>query len=59
MKIKVRLSTNLIGSTVENEIEINGEDLVGLSEEEKKDYINEVAWGHVIENMIDWTWEVI
>lgn len=58
MNIKVSVSINLVGCTAEDEIEIDDEDLIGLSEEEKEDYINEVAWEYVIDNMIDWIWEV-
>ena len=59
MKVRVRVSTNKVGSDSYDEIEINSKDLKGLSEEEKEREIDKQAFDYICESMIDWGWQVI
>lgn len=59
MKVRVRVSTNKIGSDSYNEIEIDDEDLEGLSEEEKEKEIDKLAFDVICESMIDWGWQEV
>jgi hypothetical protein len=55
MKIKISVSTRYIGSKDTEEIEIDDEELEGMTEEEQEKYIEEIAKEQMFE-MIDWTW---
>lgn len=60
IKIKITVSTNLIGCTTEGVIEIDNEDIVGLSDEDATDFINERVVDEILGNeLINWTWEVV
>ncbi|HBG7056104.1 TPA: hypothetical protein KQ981_003004 [Clostridioides difficile] len=56
MKINVHVKTNKIGSDCELEFEIDDDDLKDISDEEREDYIDKIAWDYVFENFIDWNW---
>jgi hypothetical protein len=55
MKIKISVSTGLVGSRREEEVEVPDQDLEGLSQEEQEKYLDEYAqewlWSH-----IDFAW---
>ncbi|HCQ5967524.1 TPA: hypothetical protein OLZ70_001388 [Clostridioides difficile] len=56
MKINVHVKTNKVSSDCELEIEIDDDDLKDMSDEEREDYIDKIAWDYVFENFIDWNW---
>ncbi|HBF0312706.1 hypothetical protein KLN18_15050 [Clostridioides difficile] len=56
MKINVHVKTNKVSSDCELEIEIDDDDLKDMSNEEREDYIDKIAWDYVFENFIDWNW---
>lgn len=56
MEVNVWAKTNKVGSISENVIEIDDDDLKDMSNEEKDDYIDEITWDYVRENLIDWGW---
>lgn len=56
MKINVHVKTNKIGSDCKLEFEIDDDDLKDMSDEEREDYIDKIAWDYVFENFIDWNW---
>ncbi|HBF2041663.1 TPA: hypothetical protein KRL75_001593 [Clostridioides difficile] len=56
MKINAYVKTNKIGSGCEFEFEIDDDNLKNMSDEEKKDYIDKIAWDYVFESFIDWNW---
>ncbi|WP_438939515.1 DUF7167 family protein, partial [Clostridioides difficile] len=44
------------GSDCELELEIDDDDLKDMSDEEREDYIDKIAWDYALENLIDWNW---
>lgn len=40
MKIKLNISTGFAGADYEDEVEVDDSEIEGMSEEEKRDYIN-------------------
>ncbi|HIE0298016.1 TPA: DUF7167 family protein [Clostridioides difficile] len=56
MKINVCVKTNKVGSDCELELEIDDDDLKDMSDEEREDYIDKIAWEYVFESLIDWNW---
>ncbi|EOE7167613.1 TPA: hypothetical protein KPG21_000451 [Clostridioides difficile] len=56
MKINGYVKTNKVGSGCELELEIDDDDLKDMSDEEREDYIDKIAWDYVFENLIDWNW---
>lgn len=54
-KFKVSLSTKYVGSKVEDEIEIEDEELEGMSTNERETYIEDVVREWVYDE-IDWGW---
>ncbi|WP_165484088.1 DUF7167 family protein, partial [Clostridioides difficile] len=50
MKINVHVKTNKIGSDCELELEIDDDDLKDMSDEEREDYIDKIAWDYALEN---------
>lgn len=60
MRVKILVSTNRVGSKVESTIEIDNEDIVGLSDEDATDFINERVVDEILGNgLVHWTWEVV
>ncbi len=60
MRVKILVSTNRVGSKVESTIEIDNEDIVGLSDEDATDFINERVVDEILGNgLVNWTWEVV
>lgn len=60
MRVKILVSTNRVGSKVESTIEIDNEDIVGLSDEDATDFINERVMDEILGNgLVNWTWEVV
>lgn len=60
MKIKIIVLTNRVGSKDERTIEIDYEDILGLSDEDAEEYINECVVGEMLgDGLINWTWEVV
>lgn len=57
MKITVFAKTNKVGSTSENEIDIDDDDLKGMSNEEKEEHINKIALEYILESVIEWGWD--
>jgi hypothetical protein len=55
MTITVWASTWIVGSEYTKEIEIDDEDLEGLSEEEQSEFIDSCA-REVIWDLIEWGW---
>jgi len=58
MKIKVGLSIGLSGCRIIEEIEVDDEELEGLSDEEKVNHLNEYAKEHA-DNYVDYWYEEI
>ncbi|ENY8552387.1 TPA: hypothetical protein KNP26_003092 [Clostridioides difficile] len=56
MKINVYVKTNRVGSSCELELEIDDDDLKDMSDKEREDYIDKIAWDYAFENLIDWDW---
>ncbi|MCI9976509.1 hypothetical protein JY742_10290 [Clostridioides difficile] len=56
MKINVCVKTNKVGSGCELELEIDDDDLKDMSDEEREDYIDKIAWEYAMESLIDWYW---
>ncbi|HBF2805526.1 TPA: hypothetical protein KN238_000107 [Clostridioides difficile] len=56
MKINVRVKTNKVGSDCELELEIDDDDLKDMSDEDREDYIDKIAWEYIMESLIDWCW---
>ncbi|HHY0047884.1 TPA: DUF7167 family protein [Clostridioides difficile] len=56
MKINVHVKTNKVGSDCELELEIDDDDLKNMSDEDREDYIDKIAWDYAFENLIDWNW---
>jgi len=58
MKIRMYVRTNKVGSDVEDVFEIDDEELEGMDEKEREDYISEIVsdWK---DNYMDWGWEEI
>lgn len=56
MKVNLRVSTNKVGSDSYDVIEIDEEDLKGLSQAEMEQEIDRQVFGYICENMIDWGW---
>ncbi|HGT1414572.1 TPA: hypothetical protein ACMV83_002321 [Clostridioides difficile] len=56
MRVNVCVKTNKVGSDCELEFEIDDDDLKDMSDEEREDYIDKIAWEYVFENFIDWNW---
>ncbi len=56
MKINVCVKTNKVGSDCELELEIDDDDLKDMSDEEREDYIDKIAWEYAMESLIDWYW---
>lgn len=53
VKIKVRISTNKVGSECSNIIEFDREDWESMSEAEREEAMHDEVW-----NMAEWGWEV-
>lgn len=59
MKIKISVSTNRVGSDDYRVLEIDAEDIAGMSDEDAESYINDIVVDEIINNgLINWTWEV-
>lgn len=58
MKIRVKVSTNKVGSEDEDTFEIADDELEGLSEDDRNKAIEETAQ-QVMFEMIDWYWEPV
>jgi hypothetical protein len=56
VKLKVYAGTRYVGSTVEDEIEIDDEDIEGMSEDQKQIFFNDLAHEWMLEN-IEWGFE--
>lgn len=56
MKINIKVSTGYIGADNEDYIEIEECEVANMTKVEKENYINQLAFDYMIENMIDWTW---
>ena len=60
MKVKIKVSTSRVGSDDYSIIEIDEEDIVGLSDEEFEEYMGELAIDEIMSSgLIDWNWEVL
>lgn len=60
MKIKISVSTNRVGNDDYCVLEIDAEDIAGMSDEDAEYYINEIVFYELINNgLINWTWEVV
>lgn len=57
MRIKVSVSTNKVGSEVEDFFEIDDEELEGLTPTDIRNRIEDAAKDTMI-NMISWDWEI-
>jgi hypothetical protein len=58
MKVTVYVSTGFVGSRREEEIEIDDEDIAGMTEQERDDYIDDQA-REVLWELINWGWEPV
>lgn len=59
MIVKARVSTNKVGSDCHDELEIDDEDLEGLTDEEKEREIDSKVFDYIYEMMIDWGWQEV
>ena len=60
MIVKIRVSTNRVGSSDYSIIEVDDEDVLGLSDEEFDEYMGKLATDEIMSNgLIDWNWEVL
>jgi hypothetical protein len=60
MKIKITVSTNSVGSDDYRVLEIDAEDIAGMSDEDAENYINDIVVDEIINNgLINWTWRVV
>lgn len=57
MKVKVTASTRFVGSKDSRVLTIDDEDIEGMSERERDDYIEECAQ-EALWDIVDWGWEV-
>ncbi|ENZ9423130.1 hypothetical protein REL12_017995 [Clostridioides difficile] len=56
MLICVMVKTNKKGSYTHGEIKVDDDDLKGMSDEEKTEYMKKIAQEYICENLIDWYW---
>lgn len=60
MEIKISVSTNRVGSDDYSIIEIDERDILGMSDEDAENYINDIVVDEIINNgLINWTWGVV
>lgn len=60
MEIKISVSTNRAGSDDYSIIEIDERDILGMSDEDAENYINDIVVDEIINNgLINWTWGVV
>lgn len=57
MIVKIWVRTNIQGSKVCDEVEVDDDEIKGLSDEDAGEYINAIAWKFAQE-MIEWGWEI-
>lgn len=58
MKVLVKVSTNRVGSTVTTTIEIDDEDVEGMSESELSQYVESIAKDTMLD-LVQWNWEIV
>jgi hypothetical protein len=57
MKIIVWVTTDRVGSKVEREIDIDDEDLKGMTKKQRQEFLDQEAHDYIMNNsMIDWGW---
>lgn len=58
IEIEVSICTNVVGSDCTTTVEIYNDDLEGMTEQEKSDYIEEVCKDAAFD-MVDWSYKTI
>lgn len=58
MKIEVYVSSGFVGATSKQVVEIDDEELEGMSDRERDSYIEKFAQ-EVMFNMIEWGWDPV
>lgn len=58
--LKIKVATNRVGSDDYSAIEIDDEDVRGMSEEKFEAFMSEIAADEIMCNgLVNWTWEVL
>lgn len=57
MKVKYQYSIPVAGAIISGCMEIDESEIEGMSEEEKENYISDMVWEDIIQN-IAWGWEI-